>query len=400
MCIRQIFQLVVLVVLCMGKIVFAADQAASPAALIQEAVKHALDDKRLDEGEEDEGAEGDDVEDGEDEVVKPITALIPSDLAAHAVAQPSYLRTKLNAFKQAAVNKAYDLRGIDYRAAAQKAWDYVQQLRQHGVVQGCWNRARAARWYSRVILPEHRTYNVVHIFPLQDGEETKVYTTTDGYDFILPHRVLGEGFLTAEMSEKFRLTLSELKKVGVNVSSRILYLVCMIRSMQLAGGAVQDCYVFFKEHAAELMQIVRVYSNKELFDAIKICRYFNITDSVIIGTLYYTVAKALVMRGSLDDLDTLVDRAFPLLTDEAHKQAFYRAVYQIIMGSKVVQYALAAGAGDSAVRPALEGIVLVPVANTDPSVAAGEKPYRPRRTAASKNVKGAHSKRRPLPVQS
>lgn len=188
------------------------------------------------------------------------------------------------------------VRDIDYRGKANVVRQNWHRIYDNGFVKSCWSGIRTAYWHSRVIPSKDRDFNCVFVFGR--GNATVALKTTDGYDFMVPADVIGNGFMNQHVSENFFTQVNNLKQqFGINVSSRVFYLLCSIKQMQRAqDGENVDALALFNTNMKAIGSTVLRFYDVELFDAIKACTMLKITDEVILGVLRYAVANALCKR--------------------------------------------------------------------------------------------------------
>ncbi len=233
------------------------------------------------------------------------------------------------------------VRGIEYRKNAEAAWNYVTRnyARGIGFVQTCWSGMRKRYWQSPVILPEHQPEhqdnNLIDVFGSVEDETVFTCPVTDGYIFLVPESAIDEDFLFQTAGTPFESIVHKLKYNGITISSRVMYLLCTIRQLQLSDPEVYcDVPTLFHANQQELGRIALQLRNKELFDAIKACRYLKITNSYFLNMLSYVVAHALCSKYPLAKIEKILDSG--LVFFEEGREMLVRSLRDIVMRSEIL----------------------------------------------------------------
>lgn len=273
--------------------------ASNRVELARGAVVAALSDKQdgesgLNNDQDDEfDQEDEDLDDGE-EVLRATQSWIsniPSATALRA-AGLGYLDRGL-AYGRQGVDY---VRSIDYRGNAAWAGQNIRKIYDNGFVNSCWRGIRKAYWHSRVIPLGVQDFNNIYVFG-REGADVQL-KTVDGYNFIVPASVIGNGFLSQRVAQNFAAIVFGIKKqFGINLSLKVMYLLCGIKQMQLAEGAAEmNAQALFEANVDGLGNIALRLGDDTLFDAIKVCGHLDIIDSVVLEVLSHVVANVLCKR--------------------------------------------------------------------------------------------------------
>lgn len=219
-------------------------------------------------------------------------------------------------------SRAYD---FDYRSFAAAQWD--------GIVQGCWNGLQSLRWYSRVMLPEHHKFERVSVFDNNGSDKDTVEcVTTDGYRFVVPMVVCTDKFFNKQIIDSFGQIITRLKHTGVNVSSRVLYLIMRIRALQVATPDVEGAALFNANQAA-LGRISISFRDYELFDVLRSCRDLCITDEVMLEVINLIISHELASRYPLYKIEAAINRELVLYLQ--YKKVLKETLKNIVMAMPI-----------------------------------------------------------------
>lgn len=305
----RILQLGVLVLIAMGLQIF----AGHPPEFFGAAIRGALEDKKAEQQE-----------------------------ASASVVKPSNIRSMLPSI--ASVQKGLSdgltyAQSIEYKKNVKAALKYFREI---GFVRTSWSWVREKYWQVPVILPEQQIYSSIFVFGPARDETVFACPVTDGYTFVVPERAIATDFLPMSICADLEPIVHDLKRAGIDISSRVMYLLCSIRQLQLSNlvrvldqssGSVQDIQAFFHAHQKELGRIALQLNDKELFDAIKACRSLEITNSYFLNALSYVVANALCSKHPLETIAGMLDRELVLF--RTSREMLVRSLRNVIIKSKI-----------------------------------------------------------------
>lgn len=293
-------------------------QAATPSpdSLFTNALEGAIDDK-LHEAEKDDKA-GNDVVFDSDEI----------DSEDDEMDEEGLVHWSLNTQPLqdlAGRAKAYFM-GIDWTGHYAQVRTKFITLGQEGI-NGMYARIRGCYWSSKAILPEEREFSNVFVFGPDDQQlDTVTCTTIDGYNFVIPTHIIGNGFLDATTCKDFKERAQHLKSVQVNLNSRVMYLLCTAKRLQIAHSINAQATAADVTLEAVAMRL----KNQDLFDAIKACVYLNITDADILVPLHYVVAAVFQTRHPVRMVMDLINKELKLY--KKNRQQLVDALKNVIAG--------------------------------------------------------------------
>ena len=290
--------------------------APSPDNLFINALEGAIDDKLHEAGQDDKAG---------NEVVFDLDEI---DSEYDDIDEEENVRWYLNTQPLqdlAGLAKAYFM-GIDWTGHYAQVRTKFITLGQEGI-NGMYARIRGCYWGSKAILPEEREFSNVFVFGRDDQQlDTVTCTTIDGYNFVIPTRIIGDGFLNATICNDFKEHAQGLKNVQVNLNSRVMYLLCTAKRLQIAHSINAQATAADVTLEAVAMRL----KNQDLFDAIKACAYLNITDADILVPLHYVVAAVLQTRHPVRMVMDLINKELKLYKQT--RQQLVDALKNVIAG--------------------------------------------------------------------